>query len=41
VIGRIKTALHPHRAAVSVDGRLFFTTIESNHTLLVLDTATD
>jgi hypothetical protein len=26
---------------VSGDGRLFFPTLESNHTLLVLDTATD
>ncbi len=41
VIGRIKTAAHPHGAAVSADGRLFFTTVESDHTLLVFDTATD
>src|SRR5205823_3114313 len=41
VRGRIKTAAHPHGAAASADGRLFFTTIESDHTLLVLDTATD
>jgi YVTN family beta-propeller protein len=41
VIGRIKTALHPHGAAVSADGRRFFTTIESDHTLLVFDTASD
>jgi len=41
VTGRIKTAPHPHGAAVSADGRRFFTSIESDHTLLVLDTATD
>jgi YVTN family beta-propeller protein len=41
VRGRIRTAAHPHGAAVSADGRLFFTTIESDHTLLVFDTATD
>jgi YVTN family beta-propeller protein len=41
VSGRIKTAAHPHGAAVSADGRRFFTTVESDHTLLVLDTATD
>ena len=41
VSGRIKTAPHPHGAAASADGRLFFTTIESDHTLLVFDTATD
>src|SRR5262245_6409959 len=41
VIGEIKTPLHPHGAAVSADGRRFFTTIESDHTLLVFDTASD
>src|SRR5262245_50298343 len=41
VSGRIKTGAHPHGAAASADGRLFFTTIESDHTLLVFDTATD
>jgi YVTN family beta-propeller protein len=41
VIGRIKTAAHPHGAAASADGRRFFTTVESDHTLLVLDTARD
>jgi YVTN family beta-propeller protein len=41
VSGRIPTAAHPHGAAASADGRRFFTTIESDHTLLVLDTATD
>ena len=41
VSGRIKTAPHPHGATASADGRLFFTTIESDHTLLVFDTATD
>jgi YVTN family beta-propeller protein len=41
VSGRIKTGTHPHGAATSADGRLFFTTIESDHTLLVFDTATD
>jgi YVTN family beta-propeller protein len=39
--GRIRTADRPHGAAASADGRRFFTTIESDHTLLVLDTATD
>jgi YVTN family beta-propeller protein len=41
VTRRIKTAPHPHGAAVSADGRRFFTTVESDHTLLVFDTATD
>jgi DNA-binding beta-propeller fold protein YncE len=41
VISRIQTAPHPHGAAVLGDGRLFFTTVESDHTLFVLDTATD
>jgi YVTN family beta-propeller protein len=41
VICRTKTAPHPHGVAVSADGRLFFTPSESNHTLPVLDTATD
>src|SRR5207245_2222982 len=41
VIGEIKTPLHPHGAAVSADGRRFFTTVESDHTLLVFDTASD
>ncbi|MCI0464029.1 MAG: beta-propeller fold lactonase family protein [Gemmataceae bacterium] len=41
VTGRIQTAAHPHGAAISGDGRFFFTTIESDHTLLVFDTATD
>jgi YVTN family beta-propeller protein len=40
VIGEIRTAAHPHGAAVSADGRLF-STIESDHTLLVIDTARD
>src|SRR5262249_41534397 len=41
VVGRIKTAAHPHGAAASADGRRFFSTVESDHTLLVFDTATD
>lgn len=41
VIGEIKTPPHPHGAAVSADGRRFFTTIESDHTLRVFDTAAD
>jgi YVTN family beta-propeller protein len=41
VIGEIKTPLHPHGAAVSADGTRFFTTIESDHTLLIFDTASD
>src|SRR5689334_1801457 len=41
VIGEIKTAPHPHGAAVTTDGKRFFTSIESNNTLLVFDTATD
>jgi YVTN family beta-propeller protein len=41
VAGTIHTAPGPHGAAVSADGRRFFTTIESDHTLLVFDTATD
>lgn len=41
VMGEIQTPKHPHGAAVSADGRRFFTTIESDFTLLVFDTATD
>jgi YVTN family beta-propeller protein len=41
VIGEIKTAKHPHGAAVSGDGRRLFSSIESDHTLLVIDTAAD
>jgi YVTN family beta-propeller protein len=41
VIGEIKTAAHPHGAAVSGDGRRLFCSVESDHTLLVIDTARD
>lgn len=41
VIGEIRTGDHPHGAAVSADGRRFFTTVEGNNTLLVIDSATD
>src|SRR5262245_40830920 len=41
VIGEIKTAAHPHGAAVSADGRWLFCSVESDHTLLVIDTARD
>jgi YVTN family beta-propeller protein len=41
VIGEIKSAAHPHGAAVSADGRRLFCTVESDHTLLVIDTARD
>lgn len=41
VMGEIKTGDHPHGAAASGDGRRFFTTVESDHTLLVIDAATD
>src|SRR5262245_34891432 len=41
VIGEIQTGEHPHGAAVSADGRRFFTTIEKDHTLRVIDTARD
>jgi YVTN family beta-propeller protein len=41
VVGRIQTADRPHGAAVSADGRRFFSSIESDHTLLIIDTATD
>src|SRR5262245_12403993 len=41
VLGEIKTGDRPHGAAVSADGRLFFTTIEGDRTLRVIDTATD
>jgi YVTN family beta-propeller protein len=41
VIGEIKTGDRPHGAAASTDGRRFFTSVESDHTLLVIDTATD
>jgi len=41
VIGQIKTGDRPHGAAVSGDGRFFFTSVEGDHTLLVIDTASD
>jgi YVTN family beta-propeller protein len=41
VIGEIRTGKHPHGAAVSADGRRFFTTVEGDRTLHVIDTATD
>src|SRR5713226_657465 len=41
VIGEIKTGEHPHGAAVSGDGRRFFTTVESDNKLLIIDTTTD
>jgi YVTN family beta-propeller protein len=41
VIGAIRTGEHPHGAAVSADGRRFFTTVEGDHTLRVIDTASD
>jgi YVTN family beta-propeller protein len=41
VIGEIRTGEHPHGAAVSADGRRFFTTVEGDQTLHVIDTASD
>jgi formylglycine-generating enzyme required for sulfatase activity len=41
VIGEIRTGEHPHGAAVTADGRRFFTTVEGDHTLRVIDTASD
>jgi YVTN family beta-propeller protein len=41
VIGAIRTGEHPHGAAVSADGRRFFTTVEGDQTLHVIDTASD
>jgi YVTN family beta-propeller protein len=41
VIGEIRTGDHPHGAAVSADGRLFFATVEGDQTLRVIDTASD
>jgi YVTN family beta-propeller protein len=41
VIGEIRPGKHPHGAAVSADGRRFFTTVEGDHTLRVIDTASD
>src|SRR5262245_57383684 len=41
VVGEIKTAAHPHGAAVSADGKRLFCSVESDHTLLVIDTARD
>src|SRR5262245_14011120 len=41
LIGAIRTGKHPHGAAVSADGRRFFTTVEGDHTLHVIDTARD
>jgi YVTN family beta-propeller protein len=41
VIGEIRPGEHPHGAAVSADGRRFFTTVEGDHTLRVIDTAND
>src|SRR5262245_5439688 len=40
-IGEIRTGKHPHGAAVSADGRRFFTTVEGDRTLHVIDTASD
>jgi YVTN family beta-propeller protein len=40
-VGRIRTGKYPHGAAASADGRRLFTTIESDHTLLILDTGTN
>lgn len=41
VVGRIAAGDRPHGAAVSADGRRFFTSVEGDHTLRVIDTATD
>src|SRR5262245_1037812 len=41
VIGEIKTPAHPHGAAVSGDGRRLFCSVESDHSLLVIDTSND
>jgi YVTN family beta-propeller protein len=41
VAGEIKVGERPHGAAVSGDGRRFFTSVEGDHTLRVIDTATD
>jgi YVTN family beta-propeller protein len=41
VLGEIRTGEHPHGAAVSANGRRFFTTVEKDHTLHVVDTAND
>ena len=41
VIGEIRTGEHPHGAAVTADGRRFFTTVEGDYTVRVIDTASD
>ena len=41
VVGEIKVGGRIHGAAVEADGRRLFTTIESNNTLEIIDTATD
>src|SRR5579871_1588114 len=41
VIGQISTGDRPHGAAVSADGKRFFTTVEGDHTLRVYDTASN
>ncbi len=41
VVGDIRVGAHVHGAAVQADGRRLFTTIESEHTLKIIDTATD
>jgi YVTN family beta-propeller protein len=41
VIDQIRTGGQPHGAAVSADGRHFFTTVETDHTLRVIDTTSD
>ena len=41
VVGEIPTGNKPHGAAVSADGRRFFTSMEGDHTLRVIDTASD
>src|SRR5262245_12659835 len=41
VVAEIRIGEHPHGAAVSADGRRFFTTVEGDRTLHVIDTASD
>jgi YVTN family beta-propeller protein len=41
VVDQIRTGDRPHGAAASADGRRLFTSVESDHQLLVIDTATN
>src|SRR5580704_4102493 len=41
VVGSIKVGERPHGLAMQADGRRLFTTVESDHTLKIIDTETN